>query len=463
MTALAKLLRSTAFRLSLIYLAVFALFAGSLLAYIAWNARVIFMDQLVDTIEAEVQGLAEQYRIGGVARLAQVIQLRTRSPTNTLYLVTDPRGRQLVGNVAGVPDGTLGTSGLLRIQYKPHEGAGGGNHEAVVRVFALSGGYRLLVGRDVEERERLLDLVRRASALSIVLMIVLGVGGGTYVSRKVLARIDAISDTSRSIMSGDLSRRVALAGSGDEFDRLAASLNAMLDRIEQLMRGLKEVSDNIAHDLKTPLTRLRGRTEAALRQRDPDTYRQALETTLEESEQLIATFNALLMIARTEAGASGAEMGEVDVVPVVQDVAELYEPVAEEAGLALSLSLPERALVTGNRELIGQAVANLLDNAVKHAGPAHGGAIEVQVRHDERSEEIVVADRGAGIPEEARGRVVERFARLEESRSRPGAGLGLSLVVAVARLHGGELRLEDNRPGLRAVLALPRQSGEMGA
>lgn len=459
-----KLLRSTAFRLSLIYLAVFALFAGSLIAYISWNTRVIFTNQLADTIEAEVQGLAEQYRLGGVGRLAQIVQLRTRSPTNTLYLVTDFAGRQLVGNVASVPEGTLDQSGLLRITYTPHEGARSGPHEALVRVFSLTGGYRLMVGRDVEDRGRLIDIVRRASILSIGLMIVLGVGGGYYVSRKILARIDAVSETSRTIMTGDLSQRVPLAGSGDEFDRLAASLNAMLDRIEQLMHGLKEVSDNIAHDLKTPLTRLRGRTEAALRQKDPAAYRDALETTLEESEQLIATFNALLMIARTEAGATGGDFREVDLVSAVGDVAELYEPVAEEAGLALELDLPDAASVTGNRELIGQAVANLVDNAVKYGTPADGrpGSITVAVRPSDRATEIVVTDRGPGVPEQERERVVERFARLEASRSRPGAGLGLSLVVAVARLHGGELRLEDNGPGLKAVLALPRHSGEMG-
>ncbi len=381
MTAISKLLRSTAFRLSLIYLAVFALFAGSLLAYIAWNTRVIFTNQLVDTIEAEVQGLAEQYRLGGVTRLAQVIQLRTRSPTNTLYLVTDFQGNQLVGNVADVPQGTLDESGLLRITYEPLEGARNGPHEALVRVFALSGGYRLLVGRDVEDRGRLMDIVRRASVLSIGLMILLGVGGGYYVSHKILARIDSVSETSRTIMTGNLAQRVPLAGSGDEFDRLAGSLNAMLDRIEQLMRGLKEVSDNIAHDLKTPLTRLRGRTEAALRQGDPAGYRDALETTLEESEQLIATFNALLMIARTEAGATGVHLAEVDLVPLVRDVAELYEPVAEEAGLALEVALPERAPVTGNRELIGQAVANLVDNAVKYGVPPAGGGAADDHRH----------------------------------------------------------------------------------
>ncbi len=466
MTAISKLLRSTAFRLSLVYLLVFAVFAAFLIAYISWNTQVIYSRQLIDTIEAEVQGLAEQYRIGGVARLVSVVDSRTRSPTNSLYLVTDFQGRTLAGNVANVPEDVLQSTGLVEIAYEPYEDAQGRRHDALVRVFALTGGFRLLVGRDIEERRRLQDIVQRASLWGILLMIVLGVGGGYYVSRRILARIDAISDTSRTIMTGDLSERVRLSGSGDEFDRLAESLNAMLERIEQLMHGLKEVSDNIAHDLKTPLTRLRGRVEAALRaEPSVDVYRDALETTIEESDRLIATFNALLMIARAEAGHAGVSFAPVELGEVARDVAELYEPVAEEAGMALAVDVSEPITIAGNRELIGQAIANLVDNALKYGtageggSPDEGAAITVSVKRAEGKVEVVVGDRGPGIPAEARARVVERFTRLEESRSRPGSGLGLSLVAAVARLHGGTLRFEDNEPGLKAVLDLP-ESGE---
>lgn len=459
-----KLLRSTAFRLSLIYLVVFALFAAFLFAYISWNTQVIFERQLVDTIEAEVQGLAEQYRLGGVGRLVRVVEGRTRSPTNSLYLVTDSHGAMIAGNVGAVPDGALAETGLLQISYEPFEDAQERRHEALVRVFALPGGFRLMVGRDIEERRRLQEIVTSASMWGVILMIVLGVGGGYYVSRRVLARIEAISDTSRTIMAGDLSGRVRLSGSGDEFDRLAESLNAMLERIEQLMHGLEEVSDNIAHDLKTPLTRLRGRVEAALRQEPcADAYRDALETTLDECDRLIATFNALMMIARAEAGHAGVVFSTVELSAVARDVVELYEPVAEEAGVPLTLDAPAPAAIEGNRELIGQAIANLVDNALKYGagGGPDGGPVTVAVGADTARAEVVVGDRGPGVPAEARDKVVERFARLEESRSREGAGLGLSLAAAVARLHGGELRLEDNAPGLRAVLTLPR-AGEGG-
>lgn len=457
----AGLLRSTAFRLSLIYLVVFALFAGFLIAYISWNTQVIFYRQLVDTIEAESQGLAEQYRVGGLARLVQVIDARTRSPTNTLYLVTDPNGNALAGNVAAVPSAVFQETGLVQIRYQPFEDAADRHYEALVHVFGLPGQFRLMVGRDIEERKRLLDLVARATVWGVLLMIVLGIGGGYYVSRRVLARIEAISDTSRNIMHGDLSERVQLSGRGDEFDRLAENLNAMLERIEQLMHGLKEVSDNIAHDLKTPLTRLRSRVEAALREPPSlDTYRDALESTIEESDRLIATFNALLMIARAEAGHAGVMFSSVELAGVARDVAELYEPVAEEAGVTLRVEAGDEVSVSGNRELVGQAIANLVDNALKYgAQPAPGASPEVVISVDVDGEqaELVVADRGPGIPAVDRGRVMERFTRLEDSRSQPGAGLGLSLVAAVARLHGGELRLEDNGPGLRAILTLPAQ------
>jgi signal transduction histidine kinase len=458
-----KLLRSTAFRLSLIYLAVFAVFAGALIAYLSWNTWVIFSRQLNDTIEAEVQGLAEQYRLGGVLRLIQVIDKRTRNPTSSLYLVLDSQGNRLAGNVQAVPSEAWAEEGVFRVGYDRFEDSGESNNEAVVQVFLLPGGFRLLVGRDIAERRRLQDIIWRSTLLAAVLMIVLGVGGGYYVSRRILARIDAVAETSRTIMAGDLSQRMSMSGSGDEFDRLAASLNEMLERIERLMRGLKEVSDNIAHDLKTPLTRLRGRVEAALRAEPTEEgYREALETTIEESDRLIAVFNGLLMIARAEAGAVGASFAEVEVAAVARDVTELYEPVAEEAGLKLSVDAPVPATINGNRELIGQAIANLVDNALKYGGTESAAGdgrsdITVSVDLDGDRVEIVVADSGPGVPAESRDKVVERFARLEESRSAPGAGLGLALVAAVARLHGGELRLEENGPGLKAIIELPRR------
>jgi signal transduction histidine kinase len=283
----------------------------------------------------------------------------------------------------------------------------------------------------------------------------------------VLKRVDAMTDTTQTIMRGDLSERLPIAGTGDELDRLAGNLNTMLDRIEALMGGIREVSDNIAHDLKTPLTRLRNRCEEALRSaEDESQYRAALESTIEESDALIRTFNALLMIARAESGHARDGMSEFDAAEIARGVGELYEPLADDKGLVLKVEAPTAAPVRGNRELVSQALANLVDNAIKYAAPdpghvngyANGSQPEIVVKATGEGESIVltVADGGPGIPEVDRARVVERFVRLEQSRSQPGSGLGLSLAAAVARLHDGDLKLEDNHPGLRSVLTLPR-------
>jgi signal transduction histidine kinase len=278
----------------------------------------------------------------------------------------------------------------------------------------------------------------------------------------VLSRIDAMTETAHKIMAGDLAGRLPVAGTGDELDRLADNVNAMLERIEALMRGLKEVSDNIAHDLKTPLTRLRNRCEQVLRGPAGDSdYRAALESTIAESDDLIRTFDALLMIARAESGHARDNMSEFDAAEIARDVGELYEPLADEKGLALKVDAPVAAPVRGNRELVSQALANLVDNAIKYARPdggLNGAPADIILKAGNEGERIKlsVADRGPGIPKADRGRVVERFVRLEQARSEPGSGLGLSLAAAVARLHGGELRLEDNDPGLKSVIELPR-------
>ena len=339
-----------------------------------------------------------------------------------------------------------------------------------MRVSRLPGGIRLLVGRDLDERERMFHIVAVAGRWSVALVVVLGVLGGIFVSRRVLNRVEAMTATAQTIMAGDLSGRLSITGSGDEFDRLALNLNGMLERIDSLMRGLKEVTDNVAHDLKTPLTRLRNRCEAALRTAKTDAdYRRVLEETIEELVGLIRTFDALLMIARAESGEVRDGMAEFDIADVARDVGELYEPLAEDKGLSLQIQASEHATVKGNRELVSQALANLVDNAIKYAAtdvkPANGERCGIVVKTSTDKDQITlsVSDHGPGIPAGDRSRVVERFVRLEQSRSEPGSGLGLSLVSAVARLHGGELKLEDNAPGLTAKIALPRVPSQRAA
>jgi hypothetical protein len=467
-SALGKLLRTTAFQLTLVYLLIFVLFAVSLLGYFALNTRRLITEQITRTVTSEVGRLREQYREAGIRGLVLFIDLRSRRPGSNLYLVTTPTGEALAGNVGALAPGALDHPGWVEALYRRIEAPDETEHRALVLVVELPGGFRLLVGRDLEERERIYGIIANAGRWSFALVVVLGVAGGFFVSRRVLKRIDAMTDTAHTIMAGDLAGRLPIAGTGDELDRLAENVNAMLERIEALMGGLKEVSDNIAHDLKTPLTRLRNRCEQALRNaRNDGDYRAALESTIAESDELIRTFDALLMIARAESGHARDNMTEFDAAAIARDVGDLYEPLAEQHGLALKVEAPLVAPVWGNRELISQALANLIDNAIKYASPdartMNGVPAEIVIKAGAEGERITLAveDRGPGIAESERGRVIERFVRLEQARSQPGSGLGLSLAAAVARLHGGDLKLEDNHPGLRCVIALPR-AGPVG-
>jgi signal transduction histidine kinase len=285
----------------------------------------------------------------------------------------------------------------------------------------------------------------------------LGLGGGFLTSRNFLRRVDAITETSRTIMAGDLSHRMPVDGSGDEMDRLSASLNEMLAQIERLMLGMKEVSSNVAHDLRTPLTRLRARAEAALRSIDPAEHRAALQQTIVESDKLLQTFTALLSIARADAGQSGGNFTAIDVGEVLRDVAELYEPLIEEAGGTLSVEEIPPLPCNADRQLLSQVFSNIIDNAMKYGGSEGTNAVHLTMSAttQDRVAVIAIADKGQGIAPENRQRVLERFVRLDESRSKPGNGLGLSLVSSLMKLHGGTVELSDAHPGLRVTLTLP--------
>jgi signal transduction histidine kinase len=471
-TAFGKLIRTTAFRLTLVYLFLFALFAASLLAYFAWNTRRMITEQITTTVNAETGEITDIYQRRGLRGLVFTIENRALRPGANLYLVTTPAGLAIAGNVGALAPGVMGSQGWSETFYRRLDDQDSMDHRALVRVTELGGGFRLLIGRDLEERRRLFGIVAKAAQWSILVVVVLGIGGGIFVARRVLRRIDAMTGTTRRIMAGDLSGRLPVGRSGDELDRLAENLNAMLERIEALMAGLKEVSDNIAHDLKTPLTRLRNRAEEALAKSGCEAdYRAALERTIEESDGLIRTFNALLMIARAESGQARGNMDDFDAADVASGIHELYEPLAEDDGMGLRLKTATAPL-HGNRELIGQALANLVENAIKYGKPVATAASEgaqvgaqvvsldakqilIEARQDGDHVLLSVTDHGPGIPEGDRKHAVERFVRLDTSRSQPGSGLGLSLASAVATLHGGELRLGDAHPGLIATLALP--------
>jgi len=467
-TAFGKLIRTTAFRLTLVYLFLFALFAASLLGYFAWNTRRMITEQITTTVNAETGEVTDIYQRRGLRGLVFTIENRALRPGANLYLITTPAGLAIAGNVGSLAPGVMGTEGWSETFYRRLDDQDNSDHRALVRVTELSGGFRLLIGRDLEERRRLFGIVAKAAQWSILVVVVLGIGGGIFVARRVLQRIDAMTGTTRRIMAGDLSGRLPVGRSGDELDRLAENLNAMLERIEALMVGLKEVSDNIAHDLKTPLTRLRNRAEEALAKSGCEAdYRAALERTIEESDGLIRTFNALLMIARAESGQARGNMDDFDAADVANGIHELYEPLAEDDGMSLRVKT-ESAPLHGNRELISQALANLVENAIKYGKPttpvaSQGGQVVsidprqilIEARREGDVVLLSVSDHGPGIPANDRKHAVERFVRLDSSRSQPGSGLGLSLASAVATLHGGELRLGDAHPGLVATLAIP--------
>jgi signal transduction histidine kinase len=471
-TAFGKLIRTTAFRLTLVYLFLFALFAASLLGYFAWNTRRLITEQITTTVNAETGEIGDIFGRRGLRGLVLTIENRALRPGANLYLVTTPAGQAIAGNVGSLAPGVMATTGWSETAYRRLDEQGTADHFALVRVTELSGGFRLLIGRDLEERRRLFGIVAKAAQWSVLIVVVLGLGGGIFVARRVLRRIDAMTGTTRRIMAGDLSGRLPVGRSGDELDRLAENLNAMLERIEALMTGLKEVSDNIAHDLKTPLTRLRNRAEEALAKSGTEAeYRSALERTIEESDGLIRTFNALLMIARAESGQARGNMDDFDAADVARGIHELYEPLAEDGDLSLGVKT-EPAPLHGNRELISQALANLVENAIKYgkplpaAQPLSAGApdvdrkeILIEARREGDRVLLSVTDHGPGIPVADRKHAVERFVRLEASRTQPGSGLGLSLASAVATLHGGDLRLDDAHPGLVATLAFPARSG----
>ncbi|HTO78365.1 MAG TPA: ATP-binding protein [Methylocystis sp.] len=456
MKALAKLFRTTAFKLSAAYFILFAAGAVLVLGTVGRRVEIVLDEQISRTIDAEIQRLDEIYMEGGLLQLSRSVARRARAPVGMIYLVTTPAGEFVGGNIVASPAIGGEEGALVETLYRRHAEASGETHIALAKLVILPDGFRLLVGQDIEHHRVLRQILGQGLGTSLFWLAMIGTLGGLYVAYRMLERVDELSATARRIMSGDLNERLQTSEAGDELDRLAENLNAMLERIGQLMKGLREVSDNIAHDLKTPLTRLRNRAEAALRgEKSPEEYRAALGDVIEESDGLIRIFNALLMIARAEAGHIGDGMKEVDLGEIAAEIVELYEPLAEELGAQLEGEAPGGLVARGNRELLGQALGNLVDNALKYGVGGETRHVAVTARRVGAMIEIAVADRGPGVAPQDREKALERFGRLESSRSLPGSGLGLALALAIARLHHGSLRLEDNEPGLRVVFSMP--------
>jgi signal transduction histidine kinase len=474
-----RLLNTSAFRLAAIYFTLFATSVLALLSFIYFSTADFVEAQAEETIDAEIRGLAEQYREHGLAGLIEIIDQRIaaaqRTPSrvdDTIYLITDPLLHRLAGNLETWPQAVERGNGWVSFPVTVRIEGNTETDNARASVIVLPGNFHLLVGRNLRDARLFRQRITNTLGWAALITLALGIAGGLLMTRNMLRKVDAVNRTSTRIMHGDLSQRVPVSGTGDEFDQLAQNLNGMLDQIERLMAGMRQVTDNIAHDLRTPLARLRARLEVTLIEKpDEVRYADVLRDTIAEADRLLGTFNALLSIAEAEAGSRRAGLEAVDLSEIARDVAELYEPVADDAGIAFHLSVTDKVMVRGDRHLLSQAIANLLDNALKYT-PAGAVALSVGMRAGKARVEI--ADTGPGVPPDRRDAVFDRFVRLEGSRSTPGNGLGLSLVRAVTKLHDGAIWLEDNHlasaaighaenPGLKVVIELPLAASDAGS
>ena len=451
-----SLLQTQAFRIVLVYVVLFAFSVTALLFFTYWNTRRTLDAQTDQIIEAEITGLTEEYRHFGLPGLVETVRSRSTHQGQALFLLVDVLHHYVAGNLEFWPQISTEPGDMVEFDFDRPVNGKLESRRARGRVLTISGDFQLLVAEDVHDRYLTERMFTTTLPWTVVLILLLGTAGGALLGRNMLRRLDTINRTSGEIIAGDLSRRVPLTGSGDEFDVLSENLNRMLDRIERLMKGLREVTDSVAHDLRTPLNRLRNRLEeSAARLSAQGAQAGEIERAIAETDQLIGTFNALLLIAETDAGTTRAAMSALVLGEVAADVVELYEPLAEEKKVGLSLVPDPAVVIEGNRSLIAQALANLVDNAIKYT--PMGGKVRIRALVTGDGVELSVADSGPGIPAADRPRVVERFVRLEASRNSPGTGLGLSLVAAVAHFHNAELVLEDNVPeGLKASLRFPK-------
>ena len=436
--------------------------------------------QMDNTIQAEIQGLQERYKQEGLAGLTTLITERLnrqQATGNSIYLLTTFTLQPVVGNLDRWPSNVSINNEWIEfsLEINPQINE---THLARAKVFRLPGKYGLLVGRDINQLTEAKNRIIQALTWGLVIMVLLALLGGQVLSRRTVRKIERINQTTQSIMSGDLSRRVPLTGHNDDVDQVADNLNHMLDRIQMLMEDIRRVSDNIAHDLRTPLARLRQHLEEARQQEKPTSSSAlSLERSIGEADSLLATFNALLRIARIEAGQVNSGFSEFDFHALLQDVVEFYEPLIEEKHQSLKIDLSTNIMFWGDQHLLFQAFANVIENAIKYT-PNYGKLAISLIRsnnhlnnhlnnhpNDHLNDQLMVtiADNGPGIPEAERDKVFRRFYRLDQSRSSSGNGLGLSMVSAIIALHNGTISLDNNMPGLITIIKLPLTTGSAGA
>ncbi|WP_353411500.1 HAMP domain-containing sensor histidine kinase [Arenicella sp. 4NH20-0111] len=456
--------KSSAFRITLIYMLLFGLSVSIILGFVYWSTIVYTTNQTEEAIEAELKVLSTVYERRGypglVTLLSDRVRIQQQRPgDSSVYLLVDEQFHRLVGNISSWPKIAQDRSdGWL--DFKLDDSRDGSTNEftARARTFVIENRYNLLVGQGMRDLANLKELVGRALFWGLGLTLALGAIGGLMMRQTLGSRLSAINQTARKIMQGDLRKRIATKGSGDEFDELASNLNSMLDQIEGGMEGVRRVSDNIAHDLKTPLARLKNRVEE-LRFKVAGNIEQetSVDQILHEADGLLATFNALLRIARIEYSEQRRGFKNVDINSILYDIEELYDPLIEEKGQHLNVQLGTSIELWADRDMLFQAFANLIDNAIKYT--PEKGLISIRSHSKDGIWYLTIADNGPGIPEIEHEKVVQRFYRLDQSRTTPGSGLGLALVFAVLKVHGMELKFDDNKPGLLVSVSTPIANG----
>ena len=433
---------TSSFQLALLYAGLFAASILLLFTLIYWTAAHYAAQDQSNELDVEFRAIQDEARLSGEDRLPQIVtnHLRQRLGERAVYLLEDSQGRKLAGNLAALPP----TVGELTLNVM----LDGQQRELRAQGYRLAGGNFLLIGEDPRSLREMKQLIARAFSVSAVVTLALAVLGGWIISNRALSRVEAVGRTTQAIVAGDFSQRVALRGTDDEFDRLAASVNVMLDRIEDLMRNVRQVSNDIAHDLRTPLTRLRQCLERARsRAVSPEELREAIDASISQVDSILETFGALLRISQIEAGQRATPLAALDLSSLLAGIIDDWTPVAADRGQRMLSQVSPGLALHGDRELLTQMIVNLIENAIRHA--PRGATITLLASLQARGVEIVVADTGGGIPAEERQNVLRPFYRMESSRTTEGSGLGLSLVAAIAKQHRAQLTLADNGPGLR--------------
>ena len=460
---LSPIFKTTAVRLTLVYGLLFGLLAVGTVLYISYSSGQIIIQQVRNAAEEEIADLARVYRFGGAARLIRSIERRSRNPGSNLYLVSDSKGRIITGNVRSVAPDIMSEPRWVDtpFAYQPFAATADSEFRAIAQIFKLDNGLNLLVGRDIADALRFRQLIFHSLFLALLAMLVTGVVLWFAVGRRALQKMDRINRASARIVDGDLSQRLPITRGGDEFDRLSGNLNNMIAKVERLNTGLTDMSDSIAHDLRTPLSRIRNAAEALQLSlsSQKEKSRDAADAIVREADNLIATFDALLMISQVNSGARSVSMAAVDMGQLTADVVDLFQPSFDDAGLTLTHHVDDTVSINGNRELLALAVSNLLDNALKYVGD-EGQSVRCLVSANSGFATIAISDDGPGIPARDRDRVKDRFVRLETDRSKPGSGLGLATVDAICRLHGGDLQISSNDPGTVVTMRIALPSGD---